>query len=70
MKRFGDNRRSSWVEHVSFALEVIPPVRRFAYLYTLLLLVALVGATFDDYRELARRHQVKARAALQVVQPE
>jgi len=70
MNRFRDNRRSSLAEHVSLALEVIPPVRRFAYLYTLLLLVALVGATLDDYRELARLHKVKARASLQAVQPE
>ena len=70
MKRFGDNRHWTWWEHVSIALEVIPPVRRFAYLYTLLLLGLWVGASLDEYRELARLHQVKARATLQVVPPE
>jgi hypothetical protein len=62
MNQLQQTWRPAWLTHTSLDLRGISPMRRHAYFYTLLLLLALLGGAMEDYRQIMKDGQARERA--------
>jgi hypothetical protein len=63
MTRFLEKHRPAWLTHTGLDLRGISMARRHIYVYTGLLLCALLGGAIQDYKEIAKVKKLRAKAA-------
>jgi hypothetical protein len=62
MNQLSQTWRPAWLTHISLDFKGISPLRRHVYVYTLLLLLALLGGAIEDYRTIIKDGKAREKA--------